>query len=67
MPKTERFKQNGPKDQVTVVLMGLEGHLDNWNDGVIDNQTFSTRVEEFLQDCRDLGEFLPDEWLVDDC
>jgi len=65
--KTERFKQANPKDQMQVVLMGLEGHLDNWRNRIISDPMFALMVTEFIKDCKSLQPHLSDEWVEPLC
>jgi hypothetical protein len=57
-----RFKQLGPKDQLTVMVMSLEGHLANLEDGIIDQKQFLERTNQFLKDIKDLKPYLPNQW-----
>ena len=48
--KPERWKQATPADQLQVILGSLEGHLSNWEDGIISAEKFQSRAREHLLD-----------------
>jgi len=51
-PSPDFFKQLSPQDQMRVLLMSLEGNLHNWNEGVLGDQQFGTRVARFISECQ---------------
>lgn len=63
MPKKpEHFRQLGPQDQMTCVLMALEGHLSNIQDGITPSDQALDKTQDRLDDLRSLIQWLPKTW-----
>jgi len=60
----EQWKQATPQDQLTVILMSLEGNLSNFEEGVIDKNKFVERAKEHISQIKELQPFLssPNTW-----
>ena len=52
------WRQNTPVDQLKVIRMSLEGHLDNFLTGVIDKEKFGSVAREHLDQIWALEPFL---------
>lgn len=59
--KDQRWKQANAADQFTVIRASLEGHLDNWRDGLITAETFQERCLNHLAQLAQLDPFLHGE------
>ena len=51
------WKQANPKDQLTVILMGLEGHIDN-----TDDVKLILKCIPFIDQLKELGQHLKENW-----
>jgi hypothetical protein len=60
--RPKHFRQRGPRDQMAVVRMALEGHGDNFMEGVTDKSTFAKHLAKVLEDLKSLESFLPELW-----
>jgi hypothetical protein len=56
--KNPHWKQANPVDQLVVLLNGMEGNLLSLEDGIITADTYSSRMEVYYDQCRDLIQFL---------
>ena len=56
--KNSLWKQATPYDQLTVIRASLQGHLENWQAGIIDNEKFSSYAAEHLEQIAQLESFL---------
>ncbi len=59
--KNPIWKQKTPTDQLTVIRWALRGHLDNWHEGIIDNQKFNEYAIAYLDQIEQLEPFLKGE------
>ena len=57
--KPEHMKQNGPKDQLTCIIMALEGGLDNLKEGIPTNLD---NLLSMMDDLRCIQKYLPNKW-----
>lgn len=61
MEKPDLFRQDNPKDQLTVVLMSIEGSLMNAQDGVAVEASISRALSQ-LALVKTLGNWLKESW-----
>jgi hypothetical protein len=61
------WKQNNPHDQLTVILMAVEGHFQNLTNDVIDVQKYVARTTPLLEQLNELKPYLKGErtWYAD--
>ena len=62
MDRPEHFRQSNPRDQFTVVLMGLEGHLDNIQSGITPAEKTEEKTAQALADLRKFLPYLAKKW-----
>lgn len=55
------WKQKSPADQLRVIRWSLQGHLENWQAGIIDNAKFDRLAIEHLAQIEQLEPFLKGE------
>jgi len=60
--KPDKFKQANPKDQLTVIVMAIEGHVDNIRDKVSFDRALDA-LTVLVEDLRLLSPFLNSEWV----
>ena len=53
-----RWHQVTPKDQLTVILMSLEMHISNYQEGVIEIARFMEYYDDLIQQISQLKPFL---------
>lgn len=58
MKRPEKYKQPDPAMQITAIISSLSGHKSNFEDGIINFDTFSksfdNHIEELLELSKDL-------------
>ena len=59
MKKPEYFKQQGPQDQLSVLIMALEGGISNIEDGI---PTDLRELQKRVEDLKVFLQFLPTRW-----
>jgi hypothetical protein len=61
--KNPLWSQKTPADQLTVLRWSLQGHLENWQAGIIDKEKFNKCAVEHLEQIEQLEPFLKgEEW-----
>jgi hypothetical protein len=56
--KLPQWKQNSPQDQFTAIRSALEGHLSNFQEGIVTVTKFTEQVAKTLEELRILEPFL---------
>jgi len=61
--KRPDWKQENPKDQSVVILMSMEGHVQNCTDGIITPQQLERHLAPLFKQLKQLHEhYLHSEW-----
>lgn len=56
--KNSEWRQQSPQDQLTVLLMAMEGNLDNFQNGIIEKNKFLSVQNAYLKQLWELQPFL---------
>ena len=59
----ENWRQANPKDQATVILMALEGHIENCSEGIITCEQLDERTKPLLSQLKELQNLL-NNWKI---
>lgn len=59
--KNSEWHQDTPADQLTVLRWSLQGHLENWSEGIIDSEKFRKHAVTHLEQIQQLEPFLKGE------
>ncbi len=57
--KLEKWKQSCPKDQMTVLLMALEGHISNLEERIVVDYH---QLYNLIHELKLIKDYLPSEW-----
>ncbi len=60
--RKENWKQSNPREQSIAILSGIEGLLDNIQDGTTDAVSTIPIILKQIQDLKELHKFLSDTW-----
>lgn len=58
--KENQWKQDTPKAQLAVIVMSLQGHFENFADGITTKENFVQRATEHFEQLNKIQSFLPD-------